>query len=791
MLYDSDSSDFEYEDQISNTDDSGEYKFPHNDSLIQSKVAVIEARKRRSDSIEIPNAPELERKTSPQRPKGLANISLGFSVDPDRQAMRDELTRLKSAAGLLPNQGTSPSYSESEESTAFWEEEHTKRLLRIQAKGKNLKVRFPDSPDLVTGRASPPAWYYKATSAAPETPPSLITPDLPESDSEDEPIPSAPDTPASDSDEDTPDMYCNTSSDSSIEEYDMTNMSFTKLPDSHDVHKPRMNQLTKGVKNRSREDLESKARTMMATIAEEEESDDSELAQMREMMNSMNQQQENNDMRALMRQMSGEDVIQMAEAPRQENSWGSAAASGGFSSAQIIRDSSDEESTDDSENQRYVAEQLRQKAEREKRESEVHRSLDKAELGGGPIVYYDDSDEESSSDDQEYVRQQMAILAKKKAKEEEEEKKAKKQAQLHVQEYSSSEEDHQCFSIWSCFSYFDLGAVKKAWLSAKGGIEERKPSTLMIISTNTEDIDERVVLVDYKKVPSESTLSSPPITPNPRKLSDEGFKKDPTYDLEVSQTNLPLRYRSDSKSRNNLVLTSARYAHPELGSDTRLQLEEEKFQRLQSLNSKLQRENLILTLENRLLKHVNVSIREENATIKKENLSIKIENAEARRQWHLEKSSAKKISEQEFMEVIALVEPWLPGWPALHKQFPSLFQKTCMTCCDIGWFGVVATLVEEITRFVTDLPLSNSYFITRIESQFGGLRLHISKTTPEIRDAMRFAREESMTICEMCGQDGVVRSNKKGTSKCLCEPCEDVWIDVEDTNVEDEDDSWD
>ena len=36
----------------------------------------------------------------------------------------------------LPNQGTSPSYSDSEESTAFWEEEHTKRLLRIQAKGK-------------------------------------------------------------------------------------------------------------------------------------------------------------------------------------------------------------------------------------------------------------------------------------------------------------------------------------------------------------------------------------------------------------------------------------------------------------------------------------------------------------------------------------------------------------------------------------------------------------------------------------------------------------------------------
>jgi len=681
---------------------------------------------------------------------------------------------------LLPNQGTSPSYSDSEESTAYWEEEHTKRLLRIQAKGKNLKVRFPDSPDLVTGRASPPAWYYKATSAAPETPPSLITPDLPESDSEDEPIPSAPDTPASDSDEDTPDMYCNSSSDSSIEEYDMTNMSFTKLPDSHDVHKPRMNQLTKGVKNRSREDLESKALTMLASI--EEDSDDSERAQMREMMQSFkNHQQEKDEIRARMRQMSGEDVIQMAEAPRQENPWGSAAASGNFSSAQIIQDSSDEESTDDSENQRYVAEQLRQKAAREKRESEVHRSLDQIELGGGPIVYYDDSDEETSSDDQEYVQQQLAMLAKKKAEEEEEEEEKSNQLdQVHVQEYSSSEED-----------YFDLSAVKKAWLSSKGGMEERKPSTLMIISTNTDDVDERVVLVDYKKTPSESTLSSPPISPNPRKLSDEGFKKDPTYDLEVSQTNLPLRYRSESKSRNNLVLTSPSYAQPQLGSDIRLQMEEEKYQRLQSLNSKLQRENLILALENRLLKRVNISIKEENATIKKDNLSMKIENEEARRKRQFEKSSPKRISEQQFMEVIALVEPWLPGWPALHKQFPSLFQKTCMTCCDIGWFGVVATLVEEITRIVKDLPLSNSYFITRIESQFGGLRLHISKTTPEIRDAMRFAREESMTICEMCGQDGVVRSNNKGKSKCLCEPCEDLWIDVEDANVEEEDDSWD
>jgi len=235
----------------------------------------------------------------------------------------------------------------------------------------------------------------------------------------------------------------------------------------------------------------------------------------------------------------------------------------------------------------------------------------------------------------------------------------------------------------------------------------------MIISTNTEEPEERVVLVDWKKSP-DSHLGSPSAgNVTPRKLSDEGFKKDPTYDLEVSQSNLPVRYRSESKARTKLATSPPGECYSPF------------------------------------------------------------------------------FTEQQLMEVIALVEPWLPGWPALHKQFPNLFQRTCMTCCDIGWFGVVAILVEEITRIVTELPFSQSYFITRIESQFGGLRLHISKTNPQINEVMRFAREESMTVCEICGHDGLVRSNSRGKSKCLCDNCEDDWYEVEDAGIAESADEWD
>merc|ERR1719361_1245087 len=101
MLYDS--SDDEYEFNISPSTHSDSYTFPHVDSLKHVQgIGIMNMTLQTSDSIDVPNAPELERKTSPQRPKGLPNISLGLSQD--RQAMREELTRLKCAAGLLPNE---------------------------------------------------------------------------------------------------------------------------------------------------------------------------------------------------------------------------------------------------------------------------------------------------------------------------------------------------------------------------------------------------------------------------------------------------------------------------------------------------------------------------------------------------------------------------------------------------------------------------------------------------------------------------------------------------------------
>jgi len=437
MLYDS--SDEEYEFHIfpaaTEEDESSDYHFPHVDSIRGSVKLTYQT----SDSMEVPNAPELERKFSPQRPKGLANISLG--LDPEKQAMREELTRLKCAAGLLPNEATSPSYSDSEESTAYWEEHHERRLRTAQARARkpNLRVHFPESPNLVTGRQSPPAWYLQRE-LGPETPPSLITPDLPESDSEEEPVPEEPYVPKSsftkdvhllyrlesDSDE-TPDMYYQ-SSESSIEEYDMANLSFTKIPDSHDVNKPRLKQLTKGIKNRSREDMDDIARAMIVHVDSDDESHD-ERDQMREMIRQMSSEaehaKEKSDMEEMMKKISTGEIERPEHCVPSANAWavvtneeneGNDQGSSIFS-GHIIVDSSDEETTDDEENRAYIAEQLRKQAEREKA---VQRNLDDAELGGGPIVYYDDSDEEESSSDQEYVRQQLARLAKQNAQQNEE-----------------------------------------------------------------------------------------------------------------------------------------------------------------------------------------------------------------------------------------------------------------------------------------------------------------------------------------------------------------------------------
>jgi hypothetical protein len=86
----------------------------------------------------------------------------------------------------------------------------------------------------------------------------------------------------------------------------------------------------------------------------------------------------------------------------------------------------------------------------------------------------------------------------------------------------------------------------------------------------------------------------------------------------------------------------------------------------------------------------------------------------------------------------------------------------CYSSIPLGWKQLVEELVTKLENTDPD------YCINQIKEKFGGLRFYVSNvSSDEGLNAIESAEDMSFSICEVCGNEGVIL--KSGWKRVLCD----------------------
>lgn len=110
----------------------------------------------------------------------------------------------------------------------------------------------------------------------------------------------------------------------------------------------------------------------------------------------------------------------------------------------------------------------------------------------------------------------------------------------------------------------------------------------------------------------------------------------------------------------------------------------------------------------------------------------------------------------------------------LVDKYPQFFNADEMYRygfgCGNGWESVIESMLEKLAGF-QDNP--EGLQIVQIKEKFGGLRVYVNFSTPNIHNLICDAEEEALQTCEKCGtKETNVCLRKERWTKNLCDACE-------------------
>lgn len=118
---------------------------------------------------------------------------------------------------------------------------------------------------------------------------------------------------------------------------------------------------------------------------------------------------------------------------------------------------------------------------------------------------------------------------------------------------------------------------------------------------------------------------------------------------------------------------------------------------------------------------------------------------------------------------------------ALCRDFPLLYadrhasmQETCMCWgfdCDDGWHDIIREASAKLEALIVAMPEDQRqhYRAAQVKEKFGGLRLYMTASTPEMDAIISAAEDRSFVTCEACGAVGKRRGG--GWILTLCDDC--------------------
>jgi hypothetical protein len=89
----------------------------------------------------------------------------------------------------------------------------------------------------------------------------------------------------------------------------------------------------------------------------------------------------------------------------------------------------------------------------------------------------------------------------------------------------------------------------------------------------------------------------------------------------------------------------------------------------------------------------------------------------------------------------------------------SMTRKEAKQHIGKGWYGLIDKAFDM---------LPSSVLISDVKAKFGGLRIEITHADMNTLDAIEQLEEESLTICEICGEPGEPTRNNSGWIKTVC-----------------------
>lgn len=101
----------------------------------------------------------------------------------------------------------------------------------------------------------------------------------------------------------------------------------------------------------------------------------------------------------------------------------------------------------------------------------------------------------------------------------------------------------------------------------------------------------------------------------------------------------------------------------------------------------------------------------------------------------------------------------------LINKYPNLFLDARADFhVGIGWIDILDRLFAKIYKYAGE-----EMYVLQIKEKFGGLRVYLSGSEPEVEEAIREAEDEAYKTCEYCGKPG--KPGGVGWIKTMCDEC--------------------
>ena len=78
--------------------------------------------------------------------------------------------------------------------------------------------------------------------------------------------------------------------------------------------------------------------------------------------------------------------------------------------------------------------------------------------------------------------------------------------------------------------------------------------------------------------------------------------------------------------------------------------------------------------------------------------------------------------------------------------------------CGNGWHPLLEPICEYILKYNSGKDGSEHIELTQVKEKWGFLHIYTSRATEELRKLISDAEQKSKTICETCGNPGILRN---------------------------------